>query len=60
MIAETYFAVDTVVNLPVMKSNMLYWISGALKNMKGLLVGLEKHGSHPLPPLPAYSIAGAR
>jgi uncharacterized protein (DUF362 family)/NAD-dependent dihydropyrimidine dehydrogenase PreA subunit len=45
-IAETYFEVDTVINLPVLKSNMLYWISGALKNMKGLLVGMEKHRPH--------------
>jgi uncharacterized protein (DUF362 family)/Pyruvate/2-oxoacid:ferredoxin oxidoreductase delta subunit len=45
-IAETYFEADTVVNLPVFKSNMLYWISGALKNMKGLLVGTEKHRPH--------------
>jgi uncharacterized protein (DUF362 family)/Pyruvate/2-oxoacid:ferredoxin oxidoreductase delta subunit len=45
-IASTYFEVDTVINLPVFKSNMLYWISGALKNMKGLLVGMEKHKPH--------------
>ena len=45
-IAETYFEVDTVVNLPVFKTNMLFWISGALKNMKGLLVGMEKHKPH--------------
>ncbi|MFL7790698.1 MAG: DUF362 domain-containing protein [Anaerolineae bacterium] len=45
-IAQTYFEVDTVVNLPVFKTNMLFWISGALKNMKGLLVGMEKHKPH--------------
>jgi uncharacterized protein (DUF362 family)/Pyruvate/2-oxoacid:ferredoxin oxidoreductase delta subunit len=45
-IAQTYFEVDTVVNLPVFKTNMLFWISGALKNMKGLLVGMEKHRPH--------------
>jgi uncharacterized protein (DUF362 family)/Pyruvate/2-oxoacid:ferredoxin oxidoreductase delta subunit len=45
-IAGTYFEVDTVVNLPVFKTNMLFWISGALKNMKGLLVGMEKHKPH--------------
>jgi uncharacterized protein (DUF362 family)/Pyruvate/2-oxoacid:ferredoxin oxidoreductase delta subunit len=45
-IAQTYFDVDTVVNLPVFKTNMLFWISGALKNMKGLLVGMEKHKPH--------------
>jgi uncharacterized protein (DUF362 family)/NAD-dependent dihydropyrimidine dehydrogenase PreA subunit len=46
VIARTYFEVDTIVNVPVMKANMLYWISGALKNMKGLMVGLEKHKPH--------------
>jgi uncharacterized protein (DUF362 family)/Pyruvate/2-oxoacid:ferredoxin oxidoreductase delta subunit len=45
-IAQTYFEVDTLVNLPVFKTNMLYWISGALKNLKGLLVGMEKHKPH--------------
>jgi uncharacterized protein (DUF362 family)/Pyruvate/2-oxoacid:ferredoxin oxidoreductase delta subunit len=45
-IAKTYFEMDSVVNLPVFKSNMLFWISGALKNMKGLLVGMEKHKPH--------------
>jgi uncharacterized protein (DUF362 family)/NAD-dependent dihydropyrimidine dehydrogenase PreA subunit len=45
-IAKSYFEFDTIVNLPVFKSNMLFWISGALKNMKGLLVGLEKHKPH--------------
>jgi uncharacterized protein (DUF362 family)/Pyruvate/2-oxoacid:ferredoxin oxidoreductase delta subunit len=45
-IAATYFEVDTVINLPVFKTNMLFWISGALKNMKGLLVGMEKHKPH--------------
>jgi len=45
-IAKTYFEVDTVVNMPVFKSNMLFWVSGALKNMKGLLVGMEKHKPH--------------
>jgi uncharacterized protein (DUF362 family)/ferredoxin len=48
VIAETAFEVDTMVNVPVFKSNMLYWISGALKNMKGLLVGMEKHRPHSL------------
>jgi uncharacterized protein (DUF362 family)/Pyruvate/2-oxoacid:ferredoxin oxidoreductase delta subunit len=46
VIAKTYFEVDTIVNVPVLKSNMLYWVSGALKNMKGLMVGLEKHKPH--------------
>ncbi len=48
LIAETYFEVDTVINLALLKSNLLYWLSGALKNMKGLLVGTEKHKAHHL------------
>lgn len=31
LITKTYFEVDTIVNIPVFKSNALYWISGALK-----------------------------
>ncbi|KOA19709.1 ferredoxin-2 [Clostridium homopropionicum DSM 5847] len=46
LIAKTYFEVDTIVNIPVFKSNSLYWISGALKNMKGLIVGMDKHKPH--------------
>lgn len=46
LIAKTYFEVDTIVNLALFKSNMLYWLSGALKNMKGFLVGTEKHKAH--------------
>ncbi len=46
LIAKICFEVDTIVNLPVFKSNMLYWLSGALKNMKGFLVGTEKHKAH--------------
>ncbi len=46
LIAKTYFQVDTVINLPIFKSNIAYWLSGALKNMKGLLVGREKHRLH--------------
>ena len=46
LIAKTYFEVDTIVNIPVFKSNALYWISGALKNMKGLIVGMDKHKPH--------------
>lgn len=45
-IAKTYFEMESIVNMPVFKSNMLFWISGALKNMKGLLVGMEKHKPH--------------
>ncbi|MBN1532555.1 MAG: DUF362 domain-containing protein [Spirochaetes bacterium] len=48
LITEHYFRCDTVVNLPIFKSNMAYWLSGALKNMKGLLVGREKHTPHRL------------
>ncbi len=46
LIANTYFEVDTIVNLPIFKSNAIYWLSGALKNMKGFLVGKEKHRPH--------------
>jgi uncharacterized protein (DUF362 family)/Pyruvate/2-oxoacid:ferredoxin oxidoreductase delta subunit len=46
LIADAYFDAETVVNLPVFKSNMAYWLSGALKNMKGLLVAREKHVPH--------------
>lgn len=45
-IARSYFEADTIVNLPVFKSNLLFWISGAQKNMKGFLVGTEKHKPH--------------
>ena len=45
-IARSYFEADTIVNLPVFKSNMMFWVSGALKNMKGFLVGMEKHRPH--------------
>lgn len=45
-IARSYFEADTIVNLPVFKSNLLFWISGAQKNMKGFLVGMEKHKPH--------------
>jgi uncharacterized protein (DUF362 family)/NAD-dependent dihydropyrimidine dehydrogenase PreA subunit len=46
VIARSYFEADTIVNLPVFKSNLLFGISGALKNMKGFLVGMEKHKPH--------------
>lgn len=46
LIAEEYFHADTVVNLALFKSNSAYWLSGALKNMKGLLVAKEKHEAH--------------
>lgn len=45
-IARSYFEAETIVNLPVFKSNLLFMISGALKNMKGFLVGTEKHKPH--------------
>jgi uncharacterized protein (DUF362 family) len=53
IIAETYFEVDTIVNLPVFKSNMLYWISGALKNMKGLFIGGDGETQAALPRRPS-------
>jgi uncharacterized protein (DUF362 family)/NAD-dependent dihydropyrimidine dehydrogenase PreA subunit len=46
LVAKTYFEVDTIVNLALFKSNILFWLSGALKNMKGFLVGTEKHKAH--------------
>ncbi len=46
LIANSYFEADTIVNLPIFKSNTLYWLSAALKNMKGFLVGKEKHKPH--------------
>jgi uncharacterized protein (DUF362 family)/NAD-dependent dihydropyrimidine dehydrogenase PreA subunit len=46
LIAGTFFEVDTIVNLALFKSNILFWLSGALKNMKGFLVGTEKHKAH--------------
>lgn len=46
MIANVYFEADTFVNMPVFKSNIGFWLSSTLKNMKGLLVGKEKHRAH--------------
>lgn len=47
-IANTYFEIDTLVNLPAFKSSIIFWTTGALKNLKGLLTGKEKHRAHRL------------
>ena len=47
-IANTYFEIDTLVNLPAFKSSIIFWLTGALKNIKGLLTGKEKHRAHRL------------
>jgi len=45
-VVETLFSVDTVINLPKMKTHNLTRITGAVKNLYGLIPGLEKAKWH--------------
>ncbi|MFB3895804.1 MAG: DUF362 domain-containing protein [bacterium] len=45
-LAQEVFAVDTIINIPVMKVHYATGITLSLKNLKGLLVGDEKRHFH--------------
>lgn len=45
-IAKTAMTADVIINVPVMKTSGACLFSGALKNMKGVLSGVEKHKPH--------------
>jgi uncharacterized protein (DUF362 family)/Pyruvate/2-oxoacid:ferredoxin oxidoreductase delta subunit len=48
VVAKTAVDCDVIINLPVMKTHLITMYTGALKNMKGLMVALEKHKPHKL------------
>lgn len=51
-IVKTYFMADVVINLPKMKTHNLTRITGAIKNLFGLIPGFTKAGWHKAFPRP--------
>jgi len=45
-VAECIYNVDLVINIPVIKTHAMTWVSAAMKNMKGVLAPTEKRRFH--------------
>lgn len=47
-LARSAVDADAIINLPVIKTHLITMYTGALKNLKGVMVALEKHKPHKL------------